>query len=202
MDWHYERCHLPNDGQQQQTNSRPIYEKLAYHSSTNDTTINTNLTPFSLSPMTDTAVDSLPALFLAYCIIVDTNNMVSIDSRVAPQALASDPVPLLTDWLCLEHRPWTLPPCLLIDYTSAFGLGHTPSPSRSKDDDPLVHIIRHVPKPPCTLWGALSSTLSSNHHCSNPLDKMSVSLCTTTPQSYWLLNTQEHQQVCCFTAET
>jgi hypothetical protein len=31
----------------------------------------TILTPFSLSPMTDTAVDCLPALFLAYCTITD-----------------------------------------------------------------------------------------------------------------------------------
>jgi hypothetical protein len=39
----------------------------------------TILTPFSLSPTTDTAVDSLPALFLAYCTIADTDDVVSID---------------------------------------------------------------------------------------------------------------------------
>jgi hypothetical protein len=57
----------------------------------------TNPTPFSLSPVTDTAVDSLPTLFLAYCIIMDTDDVVSIDSRVAPQASALDPASLLTD---------------------------------------------------------------------------------------------------------
>jgi hypothetical protein len=55
------------------------------------------LTPFSLSPMTDTAVDSLPTLFLAYCMIADSGDVVSIDDRVTPQASASDPVPFLTD---------------------------------------------------------------------------------------------------------
>jgi hypothetical protein len=57
----------------------------------------TILTPFSFSPMTDTAVDSLPALFLAYCTIADSNDVVSIDDRVTPQPPALDPVPLLTD---------------------------------------------------------------------------------------------------------
>jgi hypothetical protein len=55
----------------------------------------TVLTPFSLSPTTDMAVDSLPALFLAYCTIADFNDVVSIDDRVMPWPLASDPVPLL-----------------------------------------------------------------------------------------------------------
>jgi hypothetical protein len=57
----------------------------------------TILTPFSLSPMTDTVVDSLPALFLAYCTMADSDDVLSIDDRVAPWALASDSVPLLTD---------------------------------------------------------------------------------------------------------
>jgi hypothetical protein len=57
----------------------------------------TILTPFSLSPMTDTAVDSLPTLFLAYCTMADSDDVLSIDDRVAPRALALDPVPLLTD---------------------------------------------------------------------------------------------------------
>jgi hypothetical protein len=65
--------------------------------------------------------------------------------------------------LHLGHRPRTLSPCLLIDYALAFGLGHTSSPSRPKDDDPVVPITQHVYKPPCTLRRALSSTLSSNH---------------------------------------
>jgi hypothetical protein len=47
--------------------------------------------------MTDTAVDCLPALFLAYCMIADSDDMLSIDDRVTPRALALDPVPLLTD---------------------------------------------------------------------------------------------------------
>jgi hypothetical protein len=57
----------------------------------------TILTPFSLSPTTDTAVDSLPTLFLAYCTIAESDNMVSIDGQVTPRSSASDPVPLLTD---------------------------------------------------------------------------------------------------------
>jgi hypothetical protein len=55
------------------------------------------LTPFSTSPTTDVVVDSLPALFLAYCTLADSNDILSIDDRVAPQGSASDPVPLLTD---------------------------------------------------------------------------------------------------------
>jgi hypothetical protein len=53
------------------------------------------LTPFSLSPMTDMVVESLPALFLAYCTMTDSNDVVSIDDRVAPWASALDPIPLL-----------------------------------------------------------------------------------------------------------
>jgi hypothetical protein len=56
----------------------------------------TILTPFSLSPMTDTAVDSLPALFLAYCTLVDSDDVMSDDDRVVPRGSDSDPVPLLT----------------------------------------------------------------------------------------------------------
>jgi hypothetical protein len=37
------------------------------------------LTPFSLSPTTNMAVDSLPALFLAYCMIANSDDVVSID---------------------------------------------------------------------------------------------------------------------------
>jgi hypothetical protein len=47
--------------------------------------------------MTNTAVDSLPTLFLAYCMITDSNDAITIDDRIAPWPLASDPVPLLTD---------------------------------------------------------------------------------------------------------
>jgi hypothetical protein len=57
----------------------------------------TILTPFSLSPMTDSAVDSLPELFLAYCNLADTDDVSSPDDRVTPQGSGSDPVPLLTD---------------------------------------------------------------------------------------------------------
>jgi hypothetical protein len=55
------------------------------------------LTPFSLSPMTDMAVDCLPALFLAYCTLADSDDATSLDDRVTPRASASDPVLLLTD---------------------------------------------------------------------------------------------------------
>jgi hypothetical protein len=47
--------------------------------------------------MTDMVVDSLPTLFLAYCTLVDTDDMMSPDDRVMPQGSGSDPVPLLTD---------------------------------------------------------------------------------------------------------
>jgi hypothetical protein len=55
------------------------------------------LTPFSLSPMTDTAVDCLPALFLAYCTLCDSDDVIPTDNREVPWPLASDPIPLLTD---------------------------------------------------------------------------------------------------------
>jgi hypothetical protein len=57
----------------------------------------TILTPFSLSPTTDLVVDSLPELFLAYYTLVDSNDVLSPDDRVAPWGSGSDPVPLLTD---------------------------------------------------------------------------------------------------------
>jgi hypothetical protein len=47
------------------------------------------LTPFSLSPMTDTAVDCLPALFLTYCMLADSDDIISIDDRVTPWPSAS-----------------------------------------------------------------------------------------------------------------
>jgi hypothetical protein len=56
----------------------------------------TILTPFSLSPMTDMAVDSLPELFLAYCTLVDSDDIMSNDDRVVPRGSDLDPVPLLT----------------------------------------------------------------------------------------------------------
>jgi hypothetical protein len=59
--------------------------------------IDTILTLFSISPMTDSVVDSLPALFLAYCTLTDSDDVLSTDDRVVPQGSASDPVPLLTD---------------------------------------------------------------------------------------------------------
>jgi hypothetical protein len=39
----------------------------------------TILTPFSLSPTTDTTVDSLPELFLAYCTLADSDDVMSDD---------------------------------------------------------------------------------------------------------------------------
>jgi hypothetical protein len=57
----------------------------------------TILTPFSLSPTTDTAVDSLPELFLAYCILADSDDVMSDDDQVVPRGSDSDSVPLLTD---------------------------------------------------------------------------------------------------------
>jgi hypothetical protein len=62
-----------------------------------DFIIDTILTPFSNSPTTDSAVDCLPTLFLAYCTLADSDDMLSIDDRVMPRASGSDPVPLLTD---------------------------------------------------------------------------------------------------------
>jgi hypothetical protein len=55
------------------------------------------LTPFSLSPTTDSVVDSLPELFLAYCTLADTDDVLSPDDRVTPRGSGLDPVPLLTD---------------------------------------------------------------------------------------------------------
>jgi hypothetical protein len=55
----------------------------------------TILTPFSLSPMTDTTVDSLPELFLAYCILADSDDIMSDDDRAVPRGSGMDPVPLL-----------------------------------------------------------------------------------------------------------
>jgi hypothetical protein len=57
----------------------------------------TILTPFSLSPTTDVAVDSLPTLFLAYCMLADSDDVMSDDDRAVPWGSASDPVSLLTD---------------------------------------------------------------------------------------------------------
>jgi hypothetical protein len=59
--------------------------------------VDTILTPFSLSPMTDTAVDSLPELFLAYCTLADSDDIMSDDDRAVPWGSDSDPVPLLTN---------------------------------------------------------------------------------------------------------
>jgi hypothetical protein len=55
------------------------------------------LTPFSLSPTTDMAVDSLPTLFLAYCMLADSDDVLSIDDRITPRGSVSDPIPLLTN---------------------------------------------------------------------------------------------------------
>ena len=54
----------------------------------------TFLSPFSFSPMTDPAVDSLPALFLAYVTLRDTDDELSIDDRITPRPSALDPTPL------------------------------------------------------------------------------------------------------------
>jgi hypothetical protein len=58
----------------------------------------TILTPFSLSPMTDMVVDSLPELFLAYCTLTDSDDIMSDDDRTAPRGSDLDPVPLLTSY--------------------------------------------------------------------------------------------------------
>jgi hypothetical protein len=57
----------------------------------------TILTPFSISPTTDVVVDCLPALFLAYCTLADSDDVLSADDRVTPRGSDLDPVPLLTD---------------------------------------------------------------------------------------------------------
>jgi hypothetical protein len=54
------------------------------------------LTPFSTSPTTDAAVDSLPTLFLAYCTLADSDDVMSDDDRAIPRGSDSDPVPLLS----------------------------------------------------------------------------------------------------------
>jgi hypothetical protein len=56
----------------------------------------TILTPFSLSPMTGMAVDSLPELFLAYCTLANSDDVMSDDDRVVPRGSDLDPIPLLT----------------------------------------------------------------------------------------------------------
>jgi hypothetical protein len=89
MGWHA-GCRVPSEDSRldlsSRTGSRPW--------TGGDDTI---LTPFSLSPMTDSAVDSLPELFLAYCTLMDTDDVTSSDDRVAPRRSGLDPVPLLTD---------------------------------------------------------------------------------------------------------
>jgi hypothetical protein len=57
----------------------------------------TILTPFSTSPMTDAVVDCLPTLFLAYCTLADSDDMLSINDRVTPQPSDLDPIPLLSN---------------------------------------------------------------------------------------------------------
>jgi hypothetical protein len=54
------------------------------------------LTPLSHSPMTDSTVDSLPKLFLAYYTLTDSDDIMSDNDRVVPRGSDSDPVPLLT----------------------------------------------------------------------------------------------------------
>jgi hypothetical protein len=58
----------------------------------------TILTPFSHSPTTDSAVDSLPELFLAYCTLTDSDDIMSDDDQVVLRGSDSDPVPLLTSY--------------------------------------------------------------------------------------------------------
>jgi hypothetical protein len=69
-----------------------LYTDHPFNWTLNDTI----LTPFSLSSMTDTAVDSLPELFLAYCTLADSDDVKSDDDRVVPRGSDSDSVPLLT----------------------------------------------------------------------------------------------------------
>jgi hypothetical protein len=56
----------------------------------------TILTPFFHSPTTDSAVNSLPELFLAYCTLTDSDDIMSDDDRVVPWGSDLDPVSLLT----------------------------------------------------------------------------------------------------------
>jgi hypothetical protein len=72
-------------------------------SGTNRTVIDTFLTPFSFSPSCDSAIDSLPDLFLAYCTLQVSEYEACYDSnsdtrRVPDSAFGhdSDPVPLIT----------------------------------------------------------------------------------------------------------
>jgi hypothetical protein len=53
----------------------------------------TILTLFSLSPMTDTAVDCLPALFLNYCTMATSDNALYICDRIMPWASDLSSVP-------------------------------------------------------------------------------------------------------------
>ena len=59
----------------------------------------TTLTPFSFSPSCDSAIDSLPELFLAYCTLQVSENEACNDSipdtRTTPDQ-DFDPVPFLT----------------------------------------------------------------------------------------------------------
>jgi hypothetical protein len=70
-------------------------QQLLHPPFTRENQCDTILTPFSISPMTDMAVDSLPALFLAYCTLAESDDVLSIDDRVAPWGSALDPVLLL-----------------------------------------------------------------------------------------------------------
>ncbi len=72
----------------------PLHEGQCPLADASCMSIVTFLTPFSTSPMTDMAVDSLSALFLAYCTLRDTDDEISIDDRIMPQPSALDPTPL------------------------------------------------------------------------------------------------------------
>jgi hypothetical protein len=103
------------------------------------TLCDTILTPFSLSLVTDTAVDSLPELFLAYCMLADSDDIMSDDDRVAPRGSGSDPVPLLTSCALglsstffSRSRRWSTYRWHIV--LRWFGLGLVPLPLDLSDD--------------------------------------------------------------------
>jgi hypothetical protein len=154
----------------------------------------TILTPFSLSPMTDTMVDSLPELFLAYCTLVDSDDVMSNDDQVVPQGSDLDPVPLLTGcalglspsflsrsrrWSTYLWRVTTRASASVI-YLSL--LLYTMTHLLYYRDGKLINRLT------LGLWRALSSTLSSNHitaRIHSDKKKLLSILCILTPQSYW-----------------
>jgi hypothetical protein len=143
--------------------------------------------------MTDTAVDSLPELFLAYCTLADSDDIMSDDDRAVPRGSDSDPVPLLTGCalglsptFLSRSRRWPIHQWRTVTRCSASDSYLSLSPYA------MIHLFCITDQKPINrqtvkLPRALSSTLSSNtHHCSNPLRLIEqVNLYITTPRSDW-----------------